>query len=827
MGGTGSKGSEETALLPASRNKYKQNDLAGKHAWMAALGKQDFYDLFGLDRFAEMTDDTVSSLHTAFRRLCRDHHPDRRPPEEKEQAEAMIVKLALAKETLLTPDHKRRYDDELRGTNAANGWKWYARWGYSIVTGLGGLACVLAGVLAVPVTGGASIALSLAGSSLMASGIKTGMKHYNDPNCSDTEFLKDCAVGALAGAAGGGIGVAAAGAMAGASAVACIGHSAWSGAAAVAAAAAIEDGTDLALDNIPALKGVKESCADLKTTEEICSAAHIARRAKMVIGGAVVGVAVQGVANACVGGQQVSQKAAELTDDVANQVVTNANKAVQGASDGVRQLKNQVQNFNYGAEFGKALLKSTTENVTQAAIDHAGETLIKTCLEGKSVGEAFREAGAAAWSSAAVGVVSAAAVGAHVSAASTLQQTKFQLADAELKLSDAQKHLDFVKSVDSDVLDIHATHVDAPDLSGDSANKDMFVYAEARKAEKKSGGDTSTPPTDMSAFDKGRRPVFADSKLGDQNVALHSRKWKKDDHNTPGHYDPRVHKAVDTDDMARYDEHFPVLSRYAKEDPGPSSGQERVVVKDLAGTRKMPIDNHPPIGTKVTSSASLKKKAIASASAAKLTTASKSPSTTKTAAKKTAAMKKTTTSSSAAAMSTSSTSKPSRPRISGKAGSQLGKGPYHLGRTADGDPAKEMATASPSTRIWDTKNAGLESSKDPRLVTSDLRAKHDQACMNAGIVPNTTCPVQTGVTKSGNPIYCGKVLDANNRATMHVVCKEKGEFIVRTVAACKGRNCNGAADGVGCRAPGGAPVKPGTAMPSLQCVQDTVPNVGP
>ena len=247
-------------------DKYKDGLLRQRHADLGELGATDFYDLFGLKRHCKITEENKRRIESAYRKLCREYHPDRLP-NRKEYAEAMMGKLTLAKETLLKPDHKRRYDIELGGNRG--GWEWYARWGCSVVSGLGGLAMVVVGIVAVPVTGGASIGLSIGGSALMSAGIKSGMKQYKDPNCSTTEFVKDYSVGLGAGAAGGAIGVGAGVAMAGAGAAACIGHAAWSGAAAVIASNVIDDTTNLAITNISMLEGVKDNCSDLKSNDYI------------------------------------------------------------------------------------------------------------------------------------------------------------------------------------------------------------------------------------------------------------------------------------------------------------------------------------------------------------------------------------------------------------------------------------------------------------------------------------------------------------------------------------------------------------------------------
>jgi hypothetical protein len=298
------------------QRRYVHGGLEKKHD---GLGAVNLYELFGLEKFAEITAETKRAIESECRHLCLEYHPDlprNIQKHGKEHCVAMIVKTQLAKETLLTPDHKRRYDIELRGSRS--GWAWWRGWGASIVMGLGGLAMVIAGVLTIPVTGGTSIALSIGGSSLLSAGVKTAVKMHKDPNCSRTEYLKDAGVGLLAGAAGGSLGVAMGAAMAGASVAAKVGHAAWTGASAVVASRCIEDATNLAINNTEALTSIKEDISDLKTNGEILSYKNAASYAAGAVIGACAGMAVQGVANAFTA-HDVANKAAELSDDVANQ----------------------------------------------------------------------------------------------------------------------------------------------------------------------------------------------------------------------------------------------------------------------------------------------------------------------------------------------------------------------------------------------------------------------------------------------------------------------------------------------------------------------------
>ena len=99
----------------------------------------------------------------------------------------------MVKEVLLNPDLKARYEKELRDSRCEqDGWSnsaWYFRWGWNVLTSLGGLATVIAVACGVVVT--APIGAAIVGGALLASGIKGSSKMLQDPNCSTTEFVKD------------------------------------------------------------------------------------------------------------------------------------------------------------------------------------------------------------------------------------------------------------------------------------------------------------------------------------------------------------------------------------------------------------------------------------------------------------------------------------------------------------------------------------------------------------------------------------------------------------------------------------------------------------
>jgi len=306
-------------------------DLAEQHK---GEDQQDFYQLFGLERYAIMGSANQELLKSSSRKLLLKWHPDKNGSSKKDICEVMTVKIVCGRKVLEDPDLKRRYDLELRkiyGEQSA--WSsvgWFSAWGWNVLSMAGGLALVIGGAVGAPFTGGFTTTACLAGSTLLSSGIAGTVKLVTDPDCSTTEYLKDLGVGAAQGLAGGGIGCAAGPAMQGASAAAKIGHAAWCGAGTYAAAHAIKDGTDLAITNGLLGQRIQENISDAKTSAEVFSSDNAAR---LVVGsmiGACAGMATQAVANkfaASVQGASQNKIDGTLVDDAVNagtQVTKNA-----------------------------------------------------------------------------------------------------------------------------------------------------------------------------------------------------------------------------------------------------------------------------------------------------------------------------------------------------------------------------------------------------------------------------------------------------------------------------------------------------------------------
>ena len=243
MGNDGTKApSSPSEALAISKGSQRQQYIRN-----LVNDQEDFYDLFNLTRYQDI--DKTTNIERVYRKLCFVWHPDRNSEEKRKLCNAKIARISMAKEVLLNPEHKARYDQELRKSRGEqDGWSnsaWYCRWGWNVLAGLGGLATVIAVACGAVVA--ASVGAAIVGGALLASGIKGSLKMLQDPNCSTTEFVKDCAVGSLQGGAAASIAAVAAPAMAAAAVGKAIGIAAGVGAASSAAGHVISDVADLAI----------------------------------------------------------------------------------------------------------------------------------------------------------------------------------------------------------------------------------------------------------------------------------------------------------------------------------------------------------------------------------------------------------------------------------------------------------------------------------------------------------------------------------------------------------------------------------------------------
>ncbi len=68
----------------------------------------NFYQILGVSSEA-----SAEEIRSAFRRLARELHPDRFPPEEKAQAERRFQQITQAYNVLANPETRSRYDQSL------------------------------------------------------------------------------------------------------------------------------------------------------------------------------------------------------------------------------------------------------------------------------------------------------------------------------------------------------------------------------------------------------------------------------------------------------------------------------------------------------------------------------------------------------------------------------------------------------------------------------------------------------------------------------------------------------------------------------------------
>ena len=323
MGGTESseKSIESTSELAVATGCQRSNflrDLAGSHV----LEKQDFYELFGLDRYCDM-DNTANKhkMREEYKSLLLACHPDKNSSEHKQLCELLVAKIFLAKNVLQDAKLKRRYDKELRKQREEeSGWStctWWLRWGLNLALILGGPALIGVGMVGTAITGGTSIALSVLGSCVLCAGIKGSSAMVSDPDCSLAEFSKGIAVGTVAGGIGGII--AAAGGL---QLAACtyalqqLGISAGIGGLTTGMARIISDACDIAITEGFMGTSAKTLIISAKTKEEVFSKENTVQLVISILFGAAAGSGLHAIMTdvSCVAD---APDAADVTDDVA------------------------------------------------------------------------------------------------------------------------------------------------------------------------------------------------------------------------------------------------------------------------------------------------------------------------------------------------------------------------------------------------------------------------------------------------------------------------------------------------------------------------------
>eukprot|EP00928_Gymnodinium_smaydae_P023357 TRINITY_DN19309_c0_g6_i1.p1 TRINITY_DN19309_c0_g6~~TRINITY_DN19309_c0_g6_i1.p1 ORF type:complete len:397 (+),score=51.76 TRINITY_DN19309_c0_g6_i1:52-1242(+) len=275
--------------------------------FMSASCDKDLYELFELERYAcpDASGRFEQQIKAKFREFALQYHPDKNSfvdEETKADYAKVLVYITNGKNILLDPDAKHRYDIELRRTRLEeSSWdssRWWSRWISNVaLLAAGGIGLIIGGGLAVgAATGGAALALSIAGSCMLSAGIRGSLAHYQDPHAINYDYAKQICIGALTGGFGG----ACAEAAQGATIAAQVGIAAAGGAGTAVAAHVIED-------TVNVLDGT-QSAKDLVTSE------HLSTVGTSIAIGACAGLAIQGVACGFQSGAEQSQ---QIVDDAA------------------------------------------------------------------------------------------------------------------------------------------------------------------------------------------------------------------------------------------------------------------------------------------------------------------------------------------------------------------------------------------------------------------------------------------------------------------------------------------------------------------------------
>jgi len=233
---TKSKRKSASRKVATSRRQHEMQ-LREQMKKLADDSDVDFYELFGLPRYCDVTKQRYSrKLRTKYFELAMVHHPDRGGDEVKMQ------KLVYAYNVLRNADLKRLYDEELHRkydtARRPGGWKWWCRWVTSTAMTVAGAGLIIGGVVATPFSGGASLGLSVGGYALLSGGVNGMVSQCRDPDKSDADFIKGTAIATIGGAVCGAAGGLIVGAVAGA---------AVSGAAVTGAAVAVDVATTAAV----------------------------------------------------------------------------------------------------------------------------------------------------------------------------------------------------------------------------------------------------------------------------------------------------------------------------------------------------------------------------------------------------------------------------------------------------------------------------------------------------------------------------------------------------------------------------------------------------
>ncbi len=369
MGQSNSSATTVTVLKPSSTSPS-----------LSAEG-DDIYALFGLERYCEMTETNIKKLKAVKIKLLLKYHPDKNvlKSEQKEFFEKMTHKINLGYEILTSPELKRRHDLELRrlhNDEIDSTDKWI-KWTLNAVLLTAGAAVIIAAATA---AAPATLAI-VGGSALLSAGFAGSFKTYADPDCSYLEYGKNLAIGAAAGAVGGGIAATAAPSVAAAAALGKVGISAGVGAASAASGHLIKDVVDLTINAAGGIDAIK----DCRSADEILSLQNVGQLATNAAVGAMVGGVAQVVANG------FTQSAAAITDDIANsvsQATSNSQQAGQkalqyAAEEGRKQVTKSLLKV-----FGEKFVENSAAQGTGLALKFA-ENTFKESAKGNSFSKAL------------------------------------------------------------------------------------------------------------------------------------------------------------------------------------------------------------------------------------------------------------------------------------------------------------------------------------------------------------------------------------------------------------------------------------------------------
>jgi len=255
-------------LVPAqtsSSNNFQLQDDDGAFDQI----RSDYYELFGLERYVDITESVTVDVTHMYREHSRRWHPDKNPVSKAALCEAMQKKLNIAKTVLLAPKLKQEYDRELRSQRGDDSRVlWYSSWVFVAAAGAGAVCAIVAGV---PVLAAA----------MFGSGAGVGFKVSLDPTCSGADVVREGLGGSLAGVAAACVGVS--------FLTTTFAQAALVGSAATFSGSTAKDTFDLAVTNGVLGETLKGSGSGLRGNEDILSVEHAKMKALQCSIGALVG----------------------------------------------------------------------------------------------------------------------------------------------------------------------------------------------------------------------------------------------------------------------------------------------------------------------------------------------------------------------------------------------------------------------------------------------------------------------------------------------------------------------------------------------------------